>query len=65
MPARRTRHRLAAMWFEEVRRHAGTDAPKEAMIAAAKARGFSAVDETEADAIAIPHGAIETNGGLG
>ncbi|MGR3390560.1 crossover junction endodeoxyribonuclease RuvC [Sagittula sp.] len=96
---------IAAIWFEEVRRHAGTDAahiygglmatltswaelrgipyegvpvgtikrhatgkgnaPKEAMIAAARARGFSPADDNEADAIAILHWAIETNGGLG
>jgi hypothetical protein len=100
---------IAAMWFEEVRRHAGTDAahiygglmatltswaelrgipyqgpyqgvpvgtikrhatgkgnaPKEAMIAATRARGYSAADDNEADAIAILHWAIETNGGLG
>jgi len=94
---------LAAIWFEEVRRHAGTDAshiygglmatltawaelrgipyegvpvgtikrhatgkgnaPKEAMIAAARARGFSPADDNEADAIAILHWVIETNGG--
>jgi len=96
---------IAAIWFEEVRRHAGTDAahiygglmatltswaelrgvpyegvpvgtikrhatgkgnaPKEAMIAAARARGFSPADDNEADAIAILLWAIETNGGLG
>ena len=90
--------------FEEVRRHAGTDAahvygglmatltawaelrgvpyqgvpvgtikrhatgrgnaPKEAMIAAARARGFSPADDNEADAIAILVWAIETNGGV-
>ena len=94
---------IAAIWFEEVRRHAGTDAahvfggllatltawaelrgipyagtpvgtikrhvtgkgnaPKQAMIAAAHARGFSPADDNEADAIAILHWAIETNGG--
>ena len=93
----------AAIWFEEVRRHAGTDAahvygglmasltswaelrgipyegvpvgtikrhatgkgnaPKQAMIDAARARGFSPVDDNEADAIAILHWAIETPGG--
>ena len=95
---------IAAIWFEEVRRHAGTDAAhvygglmasltawaelrgvpyegvpvgtikrhatgkgnadKEAMIAAARERGFSPVDDNEADAIAILHWAIETNGGV-
>ncbi|MCE8512276.1 hypothetical protein KBY22_06200 [Ruegeria pomeroyi] len=94
---------IAAIWFEEVRRHAGTDAshiygglmasltswgelrgvpyegvpvgtikrhatghgnaPKEAMIAAARARGYSPADENEADAIAILHWALETRGG--
>ena len=96
---------IAAIWFEEVRRHAGTDAahvygglmasltswgelrgipyegvpvgtikrhatgkgnaPKQAMIDAARAKGFSPEDDNEADAIAILHWAIETNGGLG
>jgi hypothetical protein len=95
---------LEAIYFEEVRRHAGTDAshvfgglmasltswaelrgipyqgvpvgtikkhatgkgnaPKQAMIAAARARGFSPADDNEADAIAILHWAIETQGGL-
>jgi hypothetical protein len=95
---------IAAIWFEEVRRHAGTDAahvfgglmasltawaelrsipyqgvpvgtikkhatgkgnaPKQAIIAAAEARGFSPVDDNEADAIAILHWAIETEGGV-
>ena len=95
---------IAAIWFEEVRRHAGTDAahvyggllgvlsswaelrgvayagvpvgtikhhatgkgnaPKQAMIAAAQARGFSPADDNEADAIAILLWALETNGGL-
>ena len=94
---------IAAIWFEEVRRHAGTDAshvygglmatltawaelrgipyagtpvgtikrhatgkgnaPKDAMIAAARARGFSPADDNEADAIALLLWAIETNGG--
>lgn len=93
---------LAAIWFEEVRRHAGTDAahvygglmatltawaelrgipyegvpvgtikrhatgkgnaPKQAMIDAARKRGFSPADDNEADAIAILHWAIETGG---
>ena len=95
---------VVAIWFEEVRRHAGTDAAhvygglmatltswaemrcvpyqgvpvgtvkrhatgkgnanKDAMIVAAKARGFSPVDDNEADAIAILHWAIETEGGV-
>lgn len=95
---------IAAIWFEEVRRHAGTDAahvygglmatltawaemrgvpyagvpvgtikrhatgkgnaPKYAMMAAAKARGFNPVDDNEADAIAILLWAIETEGGV-
>lgn len=95
---------IGAIHFEEVRRHAGTDAahvyggllatltawaetagipyqgvpvgtikrhatgkgnaPKEAMIAAARARGFSPADDNEADAIAILVWAIETRGGV-
>ena len=95
---------ISAIWFEEVRRHAGTDAahvygglmasltswaelrgipyegvpvgtikrhatgkgnaPKQAMIDAARARGFSPADDNEADAIAILHWAIETQGGV-
>jgi hypothetical protein len=95
---------IEAIWFEEVRRHAGTDAShvygglmatltawgelrgvpyqgvpvgtikrhatgkgnanKQAMIDAARARGFSPADDNEADAIAILHWAIETQGGL-
>jgi len=94
---------IATIWFEEVRRHAGTDAAhiygglmasltswgelrgvpyqgvpvgtikkfltgkgnanKDAMIAAAQARGFSPADDNEADAIAILLWALETNGG--
>ncbi len=90
---------LAAVYFEEVRRHAGTDAahvygglmgaltawcelrgipyegvpvgtikhhaagkgnaPKDAMIAAAKARGFNPSDDNEADALALLHWALE------
>ncbi|PTN01254.1 hypothetical protein C8N32_11544 [Rhodovulum imhoffii] len=49
-----------------IKRHA-TDkgnAPKEAMIAAARARGFSPADDNEADAIAILFWAIETAGGV-
>ena len=93
---------INAIWFEEVRRHAGTDAAhvygglmatltawaelrgvpyqgvpvgsikkhatghgnasKQAMIDAARARGFSPADDNEADAIAILLWAIETNG---
>ncbi|MCC6007230.1 MAG: hypothetical protein JJU40_06115 [Rhodobacteraceae bacterium] len=95
---------IAAIWFEEVRRHAGTDAAhvygglmaslttwgelrgvpyegvpvgtikkfltgqgnasKQAMIDAARARGYSPADDNEADAIAILLWAIETQGGL-
>ena len=95
---------IAAIWFEEVRRHVGTDAahvfgglmasltswaelrgipyqgvpvgtikkyltgkgnaPKQAMIDAARARGFNPADDNEADAIAIMLWALETNGGL-
>ena len=95
---------IAAIWFEEVRRHAGTDAahvygglmatltawaelrgvpyqgapvgtvkihatgkgnaPKEAMIAAARARGFNPSDDNEADVLAILVWAIETRGGV-
>jgi hypothetical protein len=95
---------ISAIWFEEVRRHAGTDAAhvygglmasltawaelrgipyegvpvgtikrhatgkgnasKEAMIAAACARGYSPADDNEADAIAILHWALETRGGV-
>ena len=95
---------IAAIWYEEVRRHAGTDAAhvygglmatltawaelrgvpyqgvpvgtikrhatgkgnagKEAMIAAARARGFSPTDDNEADALAILLWAIETRGGV-
>lgn len=86
---------LQGVWFEEVRRHAGTDAahvygglmgtltawaetrkipyqgvpvgtikkhatgkgnaPKEAMVAAAVARGFRPADDNEADALALLH----------
>ena len=94
---------IATIWFEEVRRHAGTDAAhvygglmatltawaelrgvpyegipvgtikrhatgkgnanKDAMIAAARAHGFSPADDNEADAIAILLWALETRGG--
>lgn len=96
---------IEAIYFEEVRRHAGTDAAhvfggllavltswgelrgvpyqgvpvgtikkfltgkgnanKDAMITAARERGFSPADDNEADAIAILLWAIETQGGLG
>ena len=95
---------IATIWFEEVRRHAGTDAshiygglmatltswaelrgvpyqgvpvgtikrfatgkgnaPKAAMIAAARDRGFSPADDNEADAIAILLWALDTRGGV-
>ena len=95
---------IAAIHFEEVRHHTGTDAAhvfggllatltawaelrsipysgvpvatikrhatgkgnanKEAMIAAARARGFSPADDNEADAIAILLWAIQTEGGV-
>ena len=95
---------IAAIWFEAVRGHTGTDAAhvfggllatltawaelrsipysgvpvatikrhatgkgnanKEAMIAAARARGFSPADDNEADAIAILLWAIQTQGGV-
>ena len=95
---------VEAIWYEEVRRHAGTDAShvygglmatltawaelrgipysgvpvgtikchatgrgnanKQAMIDAARKRGFSPTDDNEADAIAILLWAIETQGGL-
>ena len=94
---------ISAIWFEEVRRHAGTDAahvygglmasltswgelrgipyegvpvgtikrhttgqgnaPKQAMIAAARERGYRPADDNEADAIAILHWALENQGG--
>ena len=95
---------ITAIWFEEVRRHAGTDAahvygglmasltswaelrgipyegvpvgtikrhatgkgnaPKQAMLEAARDRGFSPADDNEADAIAILMWALETRGGV-
>ena len=95
---------LSAVWFEEVRRHAGTDAahtyggflatmtswaeqrslpyqgvpvgtikrfatgrgnaPKAAMLAAIRARGFQPADDNEADALAILLWAVETAGGV-
>lgn len=94
---------IAAIWFEEVRRHAGTDAahvygglmasltswgelrgipyegvpvgtikrhatgkgnaPKQAMMDAARAQGFSPEDDNEADAIAILLWALDARGG--
>ena len=49
-----------------IKRHATGkgNAPKEAMIAAARARGFSPADDNEADAIAILLWALETQGGV-
>jgi Holliday junction resolvasome RuvABC endonuclease subunit len=49
-----------------IKRHATGkgNAKKEAMVAAARARGFSPADDNEADAIAILLLAIETNGGV-
>lgn len=95
---------IGAIYFEEVRSHAGTDAahifgglmatltswgelrgvpyqgvpvgtikrhwtgkgnaPKQAMIAAARARGFAPADDNEADALAILHWALDTRGGV-
>lgn len=95
---------IAAIHYEEVRSHAGTDAAhvfggllatltawaeqrsipyqgapvgtvkkhatgkgnagKPAMIAAARARGFSPTDDNEADALAILHWALDTRGGV-
>ena len=40
------------------------NAPKQAMIDAARTRGFSPADDNEAYAIAILHWAIETRGGV-
>ena len=49
-----------------IKRHATGkgNAPKQAMIDAARARGFSPGDDNEADAIAILLWAIETGGGV-
>ena len=44
--------------------YAKGNADKAAMIAAARARGFSPADDNEADAIAILFWALETKGGL-
>jgi hypothetical protein len=95
---------IAAIWFEEVRRHAGTDAAhvfggllatlttwaelrgipyegvpvgtwkrcvcgkgnasKDDVVAAMVARGFAPSSSDEADALAVLHWAIATNGGI-
>jgi len=49
-----------------IKRHAAGkgNANKQAMIAAARARGFAPADDNEADAIAILLWAIETQGGV-
>lgn len=49
-----------------IKKHAAGkgNAPKAAMIAAARARGFLPADDNEADAIAILFWAMDTNGGL-
>ena len=49
-----------------IKRHATGkgNADKDAMIAAARARGFSPADDNEADAIALLLWAIATNGGV-
>ena len=49
-----------------IKRHATGkgNANKEAMMAAARARGFSPADDNEADAIAILLWALETRGGV-
>jgi len=49
-----------------IKRHAtgNGNASKDAMIAAARARGFDPADDNEADAIAILHWALETAGGV-
>jgi Holliday junction resolvasome RuvABC endonuclease subunit len=48
-----------------IKRHATGkgNASKEAMIAAARARGFNPADDNEADAIALLLWAVETNAG--
>jgi len=95
---------IATIWFEEVRRHAGTDAAhvfggllatlttwaelrgipyegvpvgtwkrcvcakgnasKDEVVAAMVARGFAPSNSDEADALAVLHWAIATNGGI-
>jgi Holliday junction resolvasome RuvABC endonuclease subunit len=49
-----------------IKRHATGkgNAPKDAMIAAARARGFNPTDDNEADALAILLWAIDTRGGV-
>ena len=49
-----------------IKRHCGGkgNARKQAMIAAARARGFAPADDNEADAIAILLWALETRGGV-
>ena len=49
-----------------IKRHATGkgNAPKEAMIAAARAKGFAPADDNEADAIAILMWSIDSNGGV-
>ena len=49
-----------------IKRHATGkgNAPKVAMIAAARGRGYSPADDNEADAIALLLWALETNGGV-
>ena len=49
-----------------IKKHAAGNgnANKAVMVAAAQARGYSPADDNEADAIAILHWALETNGGM-
>ena len=49
-----------------VKRHATGhgNADKQAMMAAARARGFLPADDNEADALAILHWALDTRGGV-
>lgn len=49
-----------------IKRHATGkgNAPKQAMIDAMRERGHAPADDNEADALALLHWAIETNGGL-
>ncbi len=62
------KHDIPCKGFEvaEIKKHATGkgNAPKQAMIAAARARGFSPADDNEADALAILHWALETRGGV-
>ncbi|WP_299363825.1 hypothetical protein [uncultured Paracoccus sp.] len=64
--ARAAWHDYAGVPVGTIKRHATSkgNAPKAAMIAAARARGFSPADDNEADAIALLLWAIETNGGV-